>query len=82
MIRYEVFKEEEDCGQKRIGSRGVVTQKEKVDGWIAQVKGQLLAQGFQEDEKPKPDYLTMLRELLKLYFALPQIKDSRLEVWI
>ena len=81
MIRYEVFKEEEDCGQERIGSRGVVTQKEKVDGWIAQVKGQLLAQGFQED-KPKPAYLTMLRELLKLYFALPQMKDSRLEVWI
>ena len=82
MIRYEVFKEEEDCGQERIGSRGVVTQKEKVDGWIAQVKGQLLAQGFQEDEKPKPDYLTMLREFLKLYFAFSEMKDSRSEVWI
>ena len=47
-----------------------MTQKEKAEGWIAQVKGQLLAQGFQEDEKPKPDYLTMLRELLKLYFPI------------
>ena len=41
-----------------------------------------MAKGFQEDEKPKSDYLTMLRDLLKLYFVLLQMKDSRLEVWI
>ena len=82
MIRYEMFKEVEDCGQKRIGSRGMVTQKGKADGGIAQVTGQLVAKGFLEDEKLKSDYLTMLRDLLKLYFALLQMKDSRLEVWI
>ena len=31
-----MFKEVEDCGQKRIGSRGMVTQKGKADGQIAQ----------------------------------------------
>ena len=36
LIRYEMFKEVEDCGQKRIGSRGMVTQKGKADGQIAQ----------------------------------------------
>ena len=66
MIRYEVFKEVEDCGQERIGSRGVVTKKGKADGRITQVMGQLVAKGFQEDEKPKSDYHTMLRDLLKL----------------
>ena len=32
LIRYEVFEEVDDCGQEKIGSKRVVTQKEKADG--------------------------------------------------
>ena len=38
LMKYDVFKEVDDCGQDRIGSRWVVTQKEKADGQKAQVK--------------------------------------------
>ena len=31
LMRYEVFEEVDDCGQKIIGLRWVVTQKEKAD---------------------------------------------------
>ena len=32
LMRYDVFEEVDDCGQDRIGSRWVVTQKEKTNG--------------------------------------------------
>ena len=50
--------------------RWVVTQKEKSDGQKTQVKGRLVAKGFQEEESPQSDSPMMLRESLKLYFAI------------
>ena len=70
LIRYDVFEEVEDCGQDRIASRWVVTQKEKADGQKSQIKGCLVAKGFQEGEKPQSDSPTLLRESLKMYFAV------------
>ena len=47
-MNYDVFDEVDDVKQERIGSRGVVTQKEKADGQKAHVKGKLVAKGFKE----------------------------------
>ena len=69
-MKYNVFEEVDNCGQDRIGSRWVVTQKEKVDDQTAQVKGRLVAKGFQGEELPQSDSLTILRESLKMYFAV------------
>ena len=70
LIRCDVSEEVEDCGQDRIASRWVVTQKEKADGQKSQIKGHLIAKGFQEGEKPQSDSPTLLRESLKMYFAV------------
>ena len=47
-----------------------MTQKEKADGQKVQVNGWLVAKDFQKGEKPHWDSLTMLRESLKMYFAV------------
>ena len=70
LVRFDVFEDVDDCGQERIGSRWVVTQKEKADGQKLQVKGRIVAKGFQEEEKPQSDSPTLLRESLKMYFAV------------
>ena len=43
LVRYDVFEEVEDCSQEQIGSRWVITQKEKLDGQKSQIKGNLVA---------------------------------------
>merc|ERR1712002_185008 len=70
LVKFDVFEEVDDCGQERIGSRWVVTQKEKSDGQKAAVKGRIVAKGFQEGDKPQSDSPTLLRESLKMYFAV------------
>ena len=70
LVRYEVFEEVEDCGQEWFGSRWVITQKEKSDGQKSQIKGHLVAKEFQEEEKPQSDSPMLLRESLKMYFAV------------
>ena len=45
-----MFEEVDDCSQDKIGSRWVVTQKEKSDGQKSQVKCRRVAKGFQEGE--------------------------------
>ena len=52
LMRYDVFEEVDDCGQEWIGSRWMITQKEKSDGQKSQIKGHLVAKEFQEEEKP------------------------------
>ena len=47
-----------------------MTQKEKADRQKLQIKGRLVAKGFQEGEKPQSDSPTLLRESLKMYFAV------------
>merc|ERR1711905_16810 len=68
--KYEVFEEVEDVGQETIGSRWVITKKEKSDGQKCDYKGRLVARGFQEKSSPQSDSPTMRRESLKLFFAL------------
>ena len=48
----------------------MIIQKEKSDGQKSQIKGHLVAKGFQEEEKPQLDSPTLLRESLKMYFAV------------
>merc|ERR1711905_65956 len=68
--KYEVFEEVDDIGQETIGSRWVITKKEKSDGQKCDYKGRLVARGFQEKSSPQSDSPTMRRESLKLFFAL------------
>ena len=46
LLDYEVFEEVEDKGQETIGSRWVVTAKEKHDSQKQQTKARLVACGF------------------------------------
>merc|ERR1712074_532191 len=76
--KYEVFEEIEDTGQEAIGSRWVITKKEKSDGQKCVYKGRLVARGFQEKLSPQADSPTMRRESLKLFFALAANQDFNL----
>ena len=44
--KYGVFEEVEDIGQERVGSRWVITRKEKADRQKTNCKGRLVAKGF------------------------------------
>ena len=48
---YETFQEVEDIGQEKIGSRWVITKKEKHDGQKSDYKARLVCRGFQEENK-------------------------------
>ena len=63
-----VFEEVEDVGQETVGSRWVITRKEKADGQKKNYKGWLVGKGFQENEAPQSDSPTMLREPMKMFF--------------
>ena len=45
-MKYEVFEEVDDNGQDKIGSKWVITQKEKTYGQKAAVKGRLCLNDF------------------------------------
>ena len=66
--KYEVFEEVKYEGQETVGSRWVITKKEKADGQKKNIKGRLVAKGFQEIEAPQLDSPTMLRESMKFFF--------------
>lgn len=72
---YGVFEEVVDEGQETIGSRLVITWKEKADGQKTNYKGRLVAKGFQEKEAPQSDSPTMLRELMKIFFSVATNED-------
>ena len=59
LLDYDIFEEVEDKGQETIGSRWVVTAKEKHDGQNQKTKARLVAQGFQETLKPQSDSPTI-----------------------
>ena len=46
LLDYDVFEEVKDTGQDTIGSRWVITSKEKPDGQKQQTKARLVARGF------------------------------------
>ena len=66
---YKVFEEVDDRGQETIGSRWIVTQKEKHDGQKQQFKARLVARGFQEKEQPQSDSPTVAKESFKILMS-------------
>ena len=54
-----MFEDVADVAQERIGLRWVITQKEKADGQKSDIKGRLVARGFQEQKSPQLDTPTM-----------------------
>merc|ERR1711921_53755 len=67
---YETFEEVEDEGQVTIGSRWIVTEKQKHDGPKKDYKARLVAKSFQEIDQPQSDSPTAAKESFKLLMAL------------
>ena len=67
---YETFEEVKDEGQEMLGSRWVITEKEKHDGQKQKCKARLVARGFQESLKPQSDSPTASKESFKLFMAI------------
>ena len=65
-----MFEEIKDEGQRTIGSRWVVTTKEKHDGQKQKTKARLVARGFQETLKPQSDSPTVSKESFKMFMAV------------
>ena len=78
LLDYEVFEEVKDEGQETIGSRWVVTEKEKNDGQKQQTKERLVARGFQETLKPQSDSPTVSKESFKSLMAITAKIDFKL----
>ena len=70
LTTYETFEEVDDEGQEKIGSRWIVTEKEKHDGQKQNYKARLVAKGFQERDQPQSDSPTAAKESFKLLVAL------------
>ena len=75
---YETFEEVDDEGQETIGSRWIVTEKEKHDGQKQNYKARLVAKGFQERDQPQSDSPTAAKESFKLLVALAANQNFRL----
>ena len=78
LLDYDVFEEVEDKGQETIGSRWVVTAKEKHDGQKQKTKARLVAHGFQETLKPQSDSLTVSKESFKMLMAVAANSNFKL----
>ena len=78
LMDYDVFEEVSDEGQETIGSRWVVTEKEKHDGQKLQTKARLVARGFQETLKPQSDSPTVSKESFKILMAISANSDFKL----
>ena len=70
LTNYDTFEEVKDVGQQRIGSRWVITKKEKHDGQKTDYKARLVARGFQEEYKPQADSPTAMKESIKMFLAI------------
>ena len=75
---YDVFEEVEDKGQETIGSRWVVTEKEKHDGQKLKTKARIVARGFQETMKPQSDSPTVSKESFKILMAISANENFKL----
>ena len=78
LLDYEVFEEVTDEGQETIGSRWVVTEKEKHDGQKHKTKARIVARGFQETLKPQSDSRTVSKKSFKTLMAIAANSDFRL----
>ena len=78
LLDYDIFEEVKDEGQETIGSRWVVTVKEKHDGQKQQTRARLVARGFQETLKPQSDSPTVSKESFKTLMAIAANSDFKL----
>ena len=70
LLDYDVFQDVEDKGQETIGSRWVITAKDKHDGQKQKTKARLVAHGFQESLKLQSDSLTVSKESFNILMAV------------
>merc|ERR1712240_149792 len=75
---YETFEEVKDEGQEAIGSRWIITEKQKHDGQKKDYKARLVAKGFQELDQPQSDSPTAAKENFKLLMALSANFDFKI----
>merc|ERR1712243_245599 len=75
---YETFEEVKDEGQETIGSRWIITEKQKHDGQKTDYKARLVAKGFQELDQPQLDSPTAAKENFKLLMALSANFDFKI----
>ena len=73
-----MFEEVKYVGQETVGSRWVITKKDKADREKKNVKDRVVSKGFQETEAPQSDAPTILRESMKLFFAVAANQDFKL----
>ena len=66
----EVSKKDLSADSNVIGSRWVITEKQKQDGQKQNIKARLVARGFQEVNKPQSDAPAAHRESFKLFMAV------------
>ena len=78
ILDYDIFDEIEDVGQEAIGSRWVITVKEKHDGQKQQTKARLFARGFQESLKPQSDSPRASKKSFKLMMAIADNSSFKL----
>jgi hypothetical protein len=76
---FDTFEEVQDIGQAKVGSRWVITEKEKHDGQKKKYKARLVAKGFQEEVKPQADSPTALRDSFKLFHATAANEEFEIE---
>ena len=70
LMDYDIFEEVIDKGQETLGSRWVVTAKEKHDGLKQKTKARLVVRGYQEEIKPQSDSPTVSKESFKMLMAV------------
>ena len=64
---------------KRLGSRWVITKKEKHDGQKTDYKARIVAKGFTEEIKPQSDSPTAIRESVKIFLSVAANEEFELE---
>ena len=70
LIDHGVFEEVIDEGQETLGSRWVMTAKEKHDGQKQKTKAKLVVGGYQEATNPQSDSPTISKESFKMLMAV------------
>merc|ERR1712243_528036 len=75
---YETFEEVRDEGQETIGSRWIITEKQKHDGQKKDYKARLVAKGFQELDQPQSNSPTAAIENFKLLMVLSANFDFKI----
>ena len=76
---FGTFEEVDDVGQKTVGSRWVITKKEKHDGQKTDYKARIVAKGFTEEIKPQSDSPTAMRESVKIFLSVAANEEFELE---